>query len=140
MKQQKPKRKIKKSDKLAPPLLDYIPEPPKGLRITGKNEWTRICTLLYDESLLTEWDLSLLHVMCIEYERYIDACKDIRKSGSYQKSRTGYEQQRPVVAERDKAFANYSKLLLSFGGNPASREKIKRCVSGEQKKNPYEEL
>ena len=133
-------RKIHKSEDLTPDLLDKIPPRPSDLGKDGAKEWKRVCTLLFEEQLLTKWDLPTIKIMCMEWERYYHAVQDINEHGTYQTAQSGYEQQRPVVAERDKGFANYSKLLDKFGGNVVARSRMKRVQPKQEGKNPFEVL
>jgi len=133
-------KKMHSGEDLTPDLLDEVPGCPEDLGEDGVNEWERVCALLLEEQLLTEWDLPSIKIMCMEWERYILAVRDIAENGTYQCSSSGYEQQRPVVAERDKGFANYSKLLDKFGGNVVARSRMKRVKPVEAKKNPFESI
>ena len=137
LKMAKGSKKLHSGEDIAPELLTKIPDHPFELGEAGMDEWTRVCGLLIEQQVLTEWDLPSIKIMCMEWERYVEAVNDIRKNGTYQKSNSGYEQQRPVVAERDKGFANYAKLLDKFGGNAVSRDRIKRRRPIEQKANKF---
>lgn len=130
-------RKLHSGEDLAPEPLAVAPLPPKDLGKVGKDEWKRLTVQLVEQELLTDWDLPTIKMMCVEWQTYCDAVEDIRANGSYQKSNSGYEQQRPIVSERDKAFANYQRLADKFGGNPTSRAKIKRVKPQQVKENPF---
>ena len=133
-------RKIHSGEDIAPEPLSEIPRAPSTLGKLGKRKWKEVCALQIQEQLLTEWDLSDLEMMCKAWEVWIEAGEDIAKNGFYQaSSRTGYEQQRPIVAVRDKAMADYQRLSDKFGGNPAARSRIKR-VAPQQKAtaNPFD--
>ena len=133
--------KIHAGEDLTPEYLTAMPDTPPDLNEDGQQEWQRVCTLFMEEQLLTEWDLTGIKIMCMEWERYISAKRDIDLNGAYQASpKSGYEQQRPIVAERDKGFANYAKLLGLYGGNAVSRARIKRVKPIEKGKNPFETL
>ena len=133
-----PTKNKKTGRDLIPPLLKKIPDPPEELSENGKKEWKRVCKLLFIEQLLTEWDLPSIKIMCMEWDRYIKAVIYLSKNKSYQSTKNGYETLRPMVSERDKGFANYSKMLDKFGGNLIARSKMKRVEAVKGVVNPYE--
>lgn len=131
-------RKQHQGEDLAPKPITRAPLPPKDLSEVGVAEWRRIVNLLVAEQILTKFDLQAVYVMCCEWEIYKEALDDIREKGMYMSYDSGHEQVRPVVAAKNQAFANYSKLLRHFGGDPEARAKVKRVRPPEKKKSKFD--
>jgi len=125
---------------LAPPLLDKVPRPPSTLRPAGRAKWRQICALLVEEELLTQWDLSALEMLCLEYERYLLCLADIEANGETFLTTNGYETKRPASTIRDKSFDRYTALLRRFGGDVAARAAMKRIRPREAKNNMFSEI
>jgi len=125
---------------LAPPLLDRVPRAPNTLHPAGKRKWKEICALLVEEELLTQWDLSALEMLCLEFERYLLCLADIEANGETFLTTNGYQVKRPSSTIRDKSFDRYTTLLRRFGGDVQSRAAMKRIRPREAKKNPFSEI
>lgn len=132
-------RKIHDGEDLAPEILDKMPTIPSvlsGLKEAEK-EWRRVCKLLIEQQILTEWDLPTIRIMCLEWQRYLDALEDIKTNGEFMVTSTGYEQVRPSHTIRNKAFDHYTSLLQRVGGDVVSRAKMKRIKPAVAKSNPF---
>lgn len=133
-------KKIHLGEDLAPSLLTKIPDPPITLNPVGQKKWVEVCDLLLEQEVLTAWDLSQLEVMCLEFQRYIDAIEDIKKLGEYFTTGNGYECKRPASVVRNQAFLNYTRLLRRFGGDVAARAGMKRIRPQIAKSNPFADI
>jgi len=133
------KTKLHKGEDLTPALLTRVPATPKDLGVEGKKEWRRVCRLMIAEEMLTSWDLVSLTAMCFEWERYFGAVKDIEKNGESYTNDRDIEVLRPASTIRNKAFANYTKLLRLYGGDNEARSKMKRVRPIEQTKGAFDD-
>lgn len=132
-------RKIHDGEDLAPEIIEKMPTIPKAL--SGKKEavaeWRRVCKLLIEQQILTEWDFPTIRIMSLEWQRYCDALADIELNGEFMVTSTGYEQVRPSHTIRNKAFDHYTSLLQRVGGDVVSRARMKRIKPSSEKKNPF---
>jgi len=132
-------RKQHTGEDLAPEIISAIPEVPPILsgRLEAIEEWNRICSLLVEQQILTEWDLPTVRIMCMEWQRYCDAVNDIETNGEFMVTKSGYEQVRPVHTIRNKAFGHYTTLLQRVGGDVVSRARMKRIKPVQEESNPF---
>jgi P27 family predicted phage terminase small subunit len=116
------KRPLPKNE---PQLEPAMPEPPEVLEGDALKEWNRISPLLHGAGLLTALDGAALAVGCQSYGIYIEATRNIRKSGTVIKSIQGQPMMSPYLKVANVALQQWTRMLAEFGMTPSSRTRIK---------------
>jgi P27 family predicted phage terminase small subunit len=108
-----------------PQLEASMPEPPEFLEGAGLKEWNRIAPLLHGAGLLTALDSAALGVGCQSYGVYLEATRNLRKSGTVIKSIQGQPMMSPYLKVANVALQQWTRMLAEFGMTPSSRTRIK---------------
>ncbi len=114
------------------PLNELEPQPelvlttaPADLTDIGRAKWDELSVLLYNQGILTEMDLEMLHLFCQEYEMYVDAVKNVKAfGGPVVKTDKGNSIQNPYLSVANQCKERMMKILLEFGMSPASRSRV----------------
>jgi P27 family predicted phage terminase small subunit len=70
-------------------------------------------------------DRSALIALCLEWDRYLDATKQVQKHGLVVTTKTGYPMTNPYLVIATKALAGCNKLWPELGLTPSSRTRVK---------------
>ena len=113
------------------------PSCPAHLSVAGRREWRRISKELVAARVLTKLDRAALAAYCQSYGRWIEAEKEIVKTGLIVRSPSGFPLQNPYLSIANKAIVNMIKIAAEFGLTPSSRTRIKvepeKQESGKEK-------
>lgn len=128
----KPKLKIVRAARPAggaSPALDRPADidpdvgPPDHLDPIALAEWARMMPLLLARGVMTEGDRPALALYCSAFERYVLACRSIRKLGLVIETDLGGSKANPALGVAKGAEATMIRVLAEFGLTPASRSK-----------------
>ena len=113
-------------------LNKYEPKPdivlfpaPADLTDVGRAKWDEMSLLLFNQGVMTEMDLEILHIFCGEYEMFVDASKNMKAfGGPVVKTDKGNPIQNPYLSVANQCKERMIKILLEFGMSPASRSRV----------------
>lgn len=88
-------------------------------------EWTRLAPMLRRCRQITEADRSALVALCLEWARYLDATRRVRRNGLVVVSPNGYPMPNPYLSIATKALVGCNKLWAELGLTPSSRSRVK---------------
>jgi P27 family predicted phage terminase small subunit len=88
-------------------------------------EWSRLAPMLRLAGQVTLADRSALIALCLEWDRYLDATKQVQKHGLVVTTKTGYPMTNPYLVIATKALAGCNKLWPELGLTPSSRTRVK---------------
>ena len=115
-----------------------IPECPDYLIDEARAEWERISIILDGAGLLTIADRTALASYCEAYKLWVDAVKEIAKTGMVLKTDKGFAYQSPWVSIASSLQKQIKGYLGEFGLTPSARVNLK--VPQESPKSKYEDL
>ena len=128
------------------PLNQYEPQPrvrrpkcPDYLDEAAKREWKRLVPILERMRVLTEADGMALANLCMQYATLIKAQRLLEKSGLLFKSKSGYVQQSPLVANVSSDVDQVNKLCREFGLTPAARTRLQVAWRDSEVSDPLED-
>jgi P27 family predicted phage terminase small subunit len=117
-----------------------IPSCPRHLNPMAKLEWRRVSKLLHEVGLLSEIDRAALAMYCQCWGRWVEAERELEKSGPLVKTRnSNYPIVNPYLSIANKAMRQMASILAEFGMTPASRSRIKAGVPSTER-DPFQEL
>ena len=111
----------KKMNRNEPKPQAAIPPCPSWLPATAKAEWRRLSKELHRMGLLSRIDRSSLAALYQVYSDWHSAERVLQREGTTFQTPTGYIQQRPEVAMKNKALSLLAKFASLFGLSPADR-------------------
>lgn len=119
--------------------LEKAPAAPSYLGPFGKKEWKRLTVSLVENGLVSDFDLGLLELACIEYNTYRE-CQEFlieRNTGLSKYPIANYlhgrnSQTTVIRTDMKHAFKNYQDVILKFGASPTERAKIHAGKKSEE--------
>ena len=112
-----------------PPAPDAaFDAPPHELaeHVTAAAEWRRLAPMLRQARQVTEADRGALIALCLEWGRYVDATKEVKRLGLVVKAPSGYPMTNPYLSIATRALAACNKLWPELGLTPSSRSRVSR--------------
>ena len=94
-------------------------------------EWTRLAPMLVTVRAVTDADRSTLIAVCLEWSRYIEAMKAVRRLGLIVKAPSGFAMPNPYLAIATRALAGCRALWPELGLTPSSRSRVTPAKPGE---------
>jgi P27 family predicted phage terminase small subunit len=88
-------------------------------------EWVRVAPMLRAARVVTEADRAALIALCLEWDRYLSAMRQVERAGMVVKSPSGYPMTNPYLAIANRALASCGKLWPELGLTPSSRSRLK---------------
>jgi len=104
-------------------VVDDTPEELAGQEVAIK-EWQRLAPMLRACRQITEADRAALIALCLEWGRYIEAHRNVKRLGLVVKAPSGYPMTNPYLSIATKALANCNKLWPELGLTPSSRSRV----------------
>jgi P27 family predicted phage terminase small subunit len=92
---------------------------------TAIAEWSRLAPLLRQAGQVTLADRSALIAVCLEWDRYLDATRQVAQHGLVVTTKSGYPMTNPYLVIATKALAGCNKLWPELGLTPSSRARVK---------------
>jgi len=118
-----------------------IPKPPAHLDVVAMREWRRLAQELFNLGLLSNLDVGVLAMNCVNFSRWVEAEKNIQKMGAVILTPNGCEQVSPWVGISQKAQDLMRKTASELGLTPASRPKISaKPLKDREKSNPFDSI
>jgi len=106
------------------------PEPPLGrpdcpeyLGDDGRREWARVTGILESLGMLTELDQSMLGLYCKAYEEFLEADRQVRRTGLLVRQDDKINSN-PLVRIRSDAWMRALRAAREFGLTPSARASI----------------
>lgn len=129
-----PGRRPLNENEPAPELV--LPPAPASLSEVGKSKWDEMAIMLYNQGILTEMDLDMLHLYCEEWETYMYAQSNVARYGLMliKDGKTGLFKN-PYYGVSNQSKERLIKLASEFGMTPSSRSRVQT-----QKKNKPKSL
>lgn len=107
-----------------------IPKPPTILLKAGKDKYYSIGEMLIEEGKWKAGDEIALLALCMNYQRWIQAEREIRKIKTLTFStESGYRQQIPEISIANNAMSNMLSYIKEFALTPRERSKLKDYIS-----------
>lgn len=110
------------------------PDCPLELSPDAKAHWDFIVPQLLKRRTLTEADMGMLAMMCVEYAEYMSAVHDLRTLVESKKKFKGCIVDHPRVRIKG-AFERYSKAAIQFGLSPAAKARVSASNAEKTKDN-----
>ena len=101
-----------------------IPECPRHLQGSARQEWNEVWSYLTQMQLGTSIDFSIIIMYCNEVAMYDQAMKYLNES-TVSLAPNGYEVPSPWIAIKNQSIANIIKISSEYGFTPAARAKLK---------------
>ena len=108
------------------------PRCPSYLNDEAKREWRRLVGPLYDAGLLTAIDQNALAVYCDTVALWIEATRQVNKTGLVGKTKNGNLIQNPYLNIANRAKRDALRFMQEFGLTPSSRARIIVTDGGNQ--------
>lgn len=138
------KRPIKEDD--VQPTTE-LPATPPHLSQPAKVEFERMAKLLYENNLLTGFDVGSLAAYAQLYGRWADAEAELNKDREHPEAHAkglliltsnGHLIQNPLVGVANKAAADMVRYCVEFGMTPSSRTRLR--TSPREDKQDYDPI
>lgn len=115
-------------EKVVPPKIASLPDPPEWLGDFGRLEWKVKVDQLDRMNMLHKTDLGLLAILCLEWQNYVIAEQNmVDTSRWYEVFKDGqctYKGIHPLHTIAQQHLKSYITLCNEFGFSPASRSRI----------------
>lgn len=106
-----------------------IPKPPNILLKGGKEKYYSIAEMLIEEGKWKPGDEIALLALCMNYQRWIQAEREIKKFRELTfQTDSGYRQQIPEISIANNAMSNMLSYIKEFALTPRERAKLKEFV------------
>lgn len=106
-----------------------IPKPPSILLKAGKDKYYSIAKMLIEEGKWKSGDDIALLALCMNYQRWIQAEKEIKWFRELTfKTDSGYRQQIPEISIANNAMSNMLSYIKEFALTPRERSKLKEYI------------
>lgn len=106
-----------------------VPKPPNILLKNGKEKYYSIAEMLIVEGKWKAGDDIALLALCMNYQRWIQAEREIKKFKELTFSTdTGYRQQIPEISIANNAMSNMLSYIKEFALTPRERAKLKEYI------------
>jgi len=108
-------------------VTSILPDPPPELSGVGLEEWHRMAPELHKLGVLTALDVTLLHMYCTVFARWINAEKKIKEiqDGEISTTPNGYQQQSAWLTIANQCVKQTQSLCAEFGLSPATRARLR---------------
>jgi len=115
-----------------PPII--LPDAPSELNAVGRAKWDELARKLFNQGILTELDIDLLYLYCINFQNFMDAQEKIKIfGGPVVKTEKGNPIQNPYLNIANQCQERMIKLASLFGMSPVDRSRIKAAPKAKPK-------
>ena len=123
----KPERKLENEMQVS--LVNVVPPAPQWLSEIGKEEWEKVCLVLFNKKMLHNIDLRLIEAYCNAISLHIETEQMLRDKGRIQiyKNSDGtlkHMQAVPYQKIANDALDRAIKIATQFGFTPTARSSI----------------
>jgi P27 family predicted phage terminase small subunit len=105
------------------PSLDY--KCPSILKGPARKEWFRLIEELKPTGMLTRLDVTALTQLCAAFGEWMEAKKQIGKTGLLIKAGNGTPIPNPLISIARNAEGTVIRIMTEFGMTPSSRQRIR---------------
>lgn len=114
-------------------VKDIVPKPPTILLKAAREKYYEIAqALIEDNNWENGYDIALL-ALCINYQRWIAAEREIRRQKSLTfETDSGYRQQIPEISIANNAMKNMLNFIKEFGLTPKERANLKGIIQDNE--------
>jgi P27 family predicted phage terminase small subunit len=116
-----------------PPCPGYLPG-------EARKQYQKTAKKLARIGLMTELDDMALAMLCAEWQQYLDATEQVKKSGILVKSPNGFPVLNPYLAVANQAIKRVRSLLAEFGMTPGSRSRIHAAATSDDSDDEWSKL
>ena len=109
-----------------------IPDPPDLLVDEALIEWDRITSELNKVGILSHLDLAVVSAYCQAWARWLDAEKNLSKTGPVVKAPSGYPILNPWLTIANKALQQVQRLACELGLTPSARTRINLDLKADE--------
>lgn len=136
------KRPINLEEPHPPPPEPTFDTPPGELdgHADAITEWGRLVPMLRKAGQITLADRTTLIAVCLEWDRYLLATREVAKAGLITTSPNGYATTNPYLVIARQALAACSRLWPELGLTPSSRARLKVSGSLDPGVDPFSEF
>lgn len=127
----------KHRDRLTFPLLDSIPKAPHYFTGEQAEKWSRICSMLKRDDMLSDTYLELLERYCNAWLTWWKARIDVDANGITFNTDSGQTKQNPAVAIEKEMLSLMVRILEQFGYTPRAAMSIKVQGDGKKDEDPF---
>ena len=108
------------------PAMDKIPQPPADLKLNKEaiKIWNFHIVELVKYNIISQQDLILFSIFCIELARYFKLNKIIDAKGETMDTPSGFKKERPELKIMKDSFRTAYDIAVKFGLTPVSRDQI----------------
>lgn len=118
-----------------------IPKPPSILLKAGKEKYYSIAKMLVEEGKWKTGDEIALLALCVNYQRWIKAEREIKKNKDLCfETETGYRQQIPEISIANNAMKTMLSFIKEFALTPRERAKLKEMITEDGIDEEMEEM
>lgn len=113
---------------------------PEHLGEVGKQLYKEVTTELIMIGILQTVDISLVELLCDQYDDYYKALETLRGKSLIQIGPKGEKKVHPALKIKSQALANILRIIPQLGLSPASRQRIKLGNAGkkqQKKRSPF---
>lgn len=108
-----------------------IPDAPDYLEGYSKVIWERVTREMVARNIYDTDTREMVAAYCIEFARFIESEKDIRKQGAtYKAKKSNSIMYNPKLTVSDRAFDRMVKLAAELGLTPVSRKRVVKVRGG----------
>jgi P27 family predicted phage terminase small subunit len=110
---------------------------PDFVQGAARREWHRTVALLSAANVVTTIDRTVLAAYCQNYERWVDASAQLRKTGPIIKAPSGYPIVNPLISVVRGYELLMSRQMVELGMTPSSRSRL-RIEQPEKTEDPLD--
>ena len=120
------KRPLNDVEPTPPPPSEDFDVPPLELadHPTAITEWARLVPMLRKAGQITLAERSALIALCLQWDVYLDATRQVKKHGLVVTTKTGYPMTNPYLIIAGKALTQCNRLWPELGLTPSSRARM----------------
>lgn len=118
-----------------------IAKPPMILTKIGKDKYFQISKMLLEEGKWKLGDEIALSALCVNYQRWLQAEKAIKKNKDLCfETDTGYRQQIPEISIANNAMKSMLSFIKEFALTPRERAKLKELILENNEDDEMEDM
>ena len=121
------KRPLNRDEPTLPPLTDPefdTPPPELDDNADAQAEWMRQAPRLRQARQISSADRAALIAVCLEWARYLEALRRVKKHGMVVPAPSGYPILNPYLAIANRALQGCLRLWPELGLTPSSRSRV----------------
>jgi len=136
------RRRLNASEPEPPAPVVAFDEPPPELaeHAIAADEWRRLAPMLRKARQITDADRSALVALCVEWQRYLDATRHVKRVGMVVKTPSGYPMTNPYLSIARASLIACGRLWSELGLTPSSRSRVQTTEPLPAPDDPFTEF